>query len=182
MKRNLIILLLAVLVVLVAVKGIDIQSVDEYYLSHIEDIKADSRTVFLSIRCDTVLANWDLLDKTLQTGDYIPSDGIVLPRTEYVLREGDTVFALLQRAMRYHKIQLDFLSNPLPGQNGAYIKGINYLYEFSCGPLSGWLYKVNGVFSSGDSSSYTLQDGDSVEWVYSCDLGRDVGNAYGEVT
>ena len=182
MKKNIIAIILIVIAVIVLVKGIDIQSVDEYYLSHIDDIKADSRTVSLSIRCDTVLANWNLLDKSLQTGGYIPADGVILPKTEYVLREGDTVFTLLQRAVRYNKIQFEYQSNPLQGRSGTYVKGIRYLYEFSCGPLSGWLYKVNDIFSSGDSASYILKDGDAVEWVYSCDLGRDVGNSYGEDT
>lgn len=182
MKKNIIALILILIAVVVAVNGIDIQTVDEYYLTHIDDIKEDSKTVYLSIRCDTVLNNWNLLDPKLQSGGYIPPDGVILPKTRYVLREGDNVFTVLQRATRYNKIQFDYLSNPLPGQNGAYVKGIHYLYEFSCGPLSGWLYKVNGVFSSGDSSSYILKDGDAVEWVYSCDLGRDVGNSYGEET
>lgn len=29
--------------------------------------------------------------------------------------------------------------------NSAYIEGINNLYEFDCGELSGWMYKVNGL-------------------------------------
>lgn len=181
MKRNLIAILLIAVAVFVAIKGIDIQSVEDYYLSHIDDITEDSETVFISIRCDTVLNNMDVLDESLRTGDYIPADGVILPRTEYVLREGDTVFSILSRAARYNKIQFEYLESPLQGQGGTYVKGIGYLYEFSCGPLSGWLFKVNGVFSSGDSAGCILNDGDIVEWVYSCDLGRDVGNPYGEV-
>ncbi len=180
MKKNIVALILILIAVIVAVNGIDIQTVDEYYLTHIDDIKEDSKTVYLSIRCDTVLNNWDSLDKELQSSEYIPSDGVILAKTRYVLREGDNVFTLLLRVARYNKIPFDYQSNPLQGQNGAYVKGIHYLYEFSCGPLSGWLYKVNGIFSSGDSASYVLKDNDSVEWVYSCDLGRDVGNPYGE--
>jgi hypothetical protein len=34
------------------------------------------------------------------------------------------------------------------------------------------------VFSRPGSSDYTLKDGDAVEWVYTCDLGSDVGNDY----
>ena len=103
-----------------------------------------------------------------------------MPKTEYVLREGDSVFSILARAARYNKIQLESQASPLQGESGVYVQGIHYLYEFSCGPLSGWLFKVNGAFASGDSASYLLKDGDEVEWVYSCDLGRDVGNSYAE--
>lgn len=178
MKRNIIILIIIVIAAIVAFYGIDIQTVDQYYLSHIDDIKADSETVFLSIRCDTVLNNMDLLDKELKSNEYIPPDGSILPKSEYVLREGDSVFSILSRSVQYNKIQFEYQGNPLQGQNGIYIKGIHFLYEFSCGPLSGWLFKVNGVFATGDCSSYILKDGDVIEWVYSCDLGRDVGNAY----
>ena len=56
----------------------------------------------------------------------------------------------------------------------VYIQGINYLYEFSCGPLSGWMYKVNGEFPNRGCSKYELNDGDVIEWVYTCNLGMDV--------
>ena len=57
----------------------------------------------------------------------------------------------------------------------AYIQGLHYLYEFSCGPLSGWMYRVDGEFPDYGCSRYVLHDGQVVEWVYTCDLGRDVG-------
>lgn len=46
------------------------------------------------------------------------------------------------------------------------------------GPLSGWMYKVNGEFPGYGSSKYKLSNGDVIEWVYTCDLGRDVGNTW----
>ena len=61
----------------------------------------------------------------------------------------------------------------------VYVQGINNLYEFSCGELSGWMYRVNGVFPNYGCSKYVLKDGDVVEWVYTCDLGRDVGGYMG---
>ena len=62
--------------------------------------------------------------------------------------------------------------------NSAYIRAINNLYEFDAGELSGWMYKVNDWFPNYGSSRYQLKPGDVVEWVYSCDLGRDVGGDY----
>ena len=59
--------------------------------------------------------------------------------------------------------------------NSAYIEGINNLYEFDCGELSGWMYKVNGWFPNYGCSRYQLKEGDVIEWVYTCDLGVDVG-------
>ena len=34
------------------------------------------------------------------------------------------------------------------------MEGINNLYEFSCGDLSGWIYSVNGSFPSISCSEY----------------------------
>lgn len=176
MKKNILMVgVIALLVVLLAL-GTDIQSVDKYYLTHMEDITEDSETVTLSIRCDTVLDNWDKLDKQLRSSKYVPSDGVILPETTYVLRQGDTVFDILNRACRYNKIQMEYQGADASVYNSVYIKGIHYLYEFSCGELSGWVYRVNGTYAGKGCSTYRLEDGDRVEWLYTCDLGRDVGN------
>lgn len=52
------------------------------------------------------------------------------------------------------------------------------LYEFDCGKDSGWMYCVNGWYPNYGCSKYTLEDGDTVEWRYTCNLGRDVGDQY----
>ncbi len=62
--------------------------------------------------------------------------------------------------------------------NSAYIEGINNLYEFDCGSLSGWMYKVNEWFPNYGCSRYELKNGDDVVWCYTCDLGYDVGGGY----
>lgn len=64
--------------------------------------------------------------------------------------------------------------------NSAYIEGIHNLYEFDVGELSGWMYSVNDWFPNYGCSRYQLQDGDVVEWVYTCDLGEDVGRGFTE--
>ena len=61
-----------------------------------------------------------------------------------------------------------------------YIEGINNLYEFSCGELSGWMYSVNNKFPQRGCSSYTLKNGDDIVWSYTCDLGRDIGAEFVE--
>ena len=65
-----------------------------------------------------------------------------------------------------------------PIYNSAYIEGIHNLYEFDCGSLSGWMYRVNGWYPNYGCSRYQLEPGDVVEWRYTCDLGQDVGGAY----
>ncbi len=178
MKKNILLIAVIAVLVLVLVKGTRIQSVEEYYLTHTEDIGEDDETVTISIRCDTLLQekNWKKLDKQLREEKYVPSDGVILPETTCVLRKGDTAFDILKRVCRYKEIQMDYQGADSNIYSTAFIKGINYLYEFSCGDLSGWMYKVNGDFPNRGASSYKLKDGDVIDWVYTCDLGRDVGD------
>ncbi len=180
MKKNILLIAVIAVLVLVLVKGTRIQSVEEYYLTHTEDIGEDDETVTISIRCDTLLQeeNWKKLDKQLREEKYVPSDGIILPETTCVLRKGDTAFDILKRICRYKEIQMDYQGADSNIYSTAFIKGINYLYEFSCGDLSGWMYKVNGEFPNRGASSYKLKNGDTIDWVYTCDLGRDVGDTY----
>lgn len=174
-KKDILAALIIILLLAFVISGTKIQSVDEYYLTHIDDITPQSATVTLSIECKTVLENLSVLDPALKAGDFVPEDGVILPCTRYVLRPSDTVYDILSRAVRYNKIQMEYQGADKNSFSSVYIKGINYLYEFSCGPLSGWMYTVNGIFPQYGCSKYELSDGDRIEWVYTCDLGRDVG-------
>ncbi len=154
----------------------DFRLPDDYYSDSIKEISPGDKTVFIKISCETILDNMEKLSKDIKDSDYVPDDGIILPKTEYVFEEGDSVFDILLRATRNKMIHLDFSGNPDDVSGAVYIKGINHIYEYSCGPLSGWLFKINGEFSSNESSGHFLSDKDFVEWVYTCDLGRDVGS------
>ena len=178
MKKDLLALGVIALIIAILINGTHIQSVSEYYLTHIEDITPKSQTVSISIRCATILQNNDDLTPALRSEKYVPKDGVILPKTEYVLRPDDTVFDILDRAVRYNKIQMEFQGADKNSFGSVYIQGINYLYEFSCGPLSGWMYRVNGKFPDYGCSKYKLHDGDAIEWIYTCNLGRDVGNEW----
>ncbi len=54
------------------------------------------------------------------------------------------MFNVLQREMKKAGIQMEFENTPM--YNSAYIEGINNLYEFDVGELSGWMYKVDDWF------------------------------------
>ena len=91
---------------------------------------------------------------------------------------GETVFDILKDICEKNGIQISSRYTPL--YNNYYVEGINQLYEFDCGKKSGWMYSVNGVFPNYGASSYKPKDGDKIEWVYTCNLGDDVGNHYEE--
>lgn len=178
MKKDILVIAFIILLISILVSGTKIQSVDEYYMTNIDDIREDSETVFISIESSTILDNWDKLTPSLREEKYVPKDGIILEKTEYVLRPGDTVFDILDRAVRHNKIQMEFQGANENSYNTVYIKGINYLYEFSCGPLSGWMYEVNSEFPDYGVSKYKLKDGDEISFRYTCDLGRDLGHDF----
>lgn len=131
-------------------------------------------TCTLSVRCDTILNNIGWLNP--EKVELVPDDGVIFPATQVTFYEGESVFNVLQREMKKVKIHMEFENTPI--YNSAYIEGIHNLYEFDCGELSGWMYKVNGWFPNYGCSRYQLKDGDVVEWVYTCDLGVDVGGYY----
>ncbi|MFJ7839052.1 DUF4430 domain-containing protein [Lysinibacillus sphaericus] len=135
------------------------------------------RTVKISIRVDTLLKHWEKLDSSLQSERYVPKNGIILKTTTYeLLSEKDTVWDVLQRATKEHKIQMEYQGANENIYNSVYIEGINHLYEFSAGELSGWMYRVNGVYPNYGCNQYVLKDGDVIEWNYTVDLGRDLGH------
>ncbi|MCQ2463460.1 MAG: DUF4430 domain-containing protein [Clostridia bacterium] len=140
---------------------VDIQSKNNYYKQESE--AADGITVYLSIRCDTVAGQGQA-----------PASGVILDKTEFTVEPGCTVYDVLIKAAKQYGIQIEN-SAQTPGDNSsAYISGINYLYEFSFGELSGWVYRVNSVSASVGCGAYELHDGDNVEFLYTCNLGEDI--------
>lgn len=136
--------------------------------------ESKTHTCTFSIECTTILDNLsDLEDGKL---DAIPEDCIILPESQVTFSEGESVFDVLQRICKDNKIHMEASWTPI--YNSAYIEGISNLYEFDCGNLSGWMYSVNGWYPNYGCSRYSLQDGDKVEWRYTCDLGYDVGGGY----
>lgn len=126
----------------------------------------------IAVRCDTILKNKDKLAG--EKAPYVPKDGQILPVITVEFTPGETVFDVLQRVCQAAEVQLEYSWTPI--YDSYYVEGINHLYEFDCGPESGWMYKVNGVYPNYGCSSYTLRGGEEIVWCYTCEgLGTDVG-------
>lgn len=133
---------------------------------------APENTCTITIRCDTVLNNRNLLDSA--KAPYVPRDGEILPVTTVEFTEGETVFEVLQRVCTAAEIPIEYSWTPL--YDSYYIEGISHLYEFDCGAESGWMYEVNNWFPNYGCSAYEVQPGDAIEWKFTCiGLGEDVG-------
>ena len=126
----------------------------------------------ISISCAVILDNMEKCKA--EKRELVPEDGWLLEPTEVVFYGGESVFNVLQRTCRQKKIHMEFSNAPI--YNSAYIEGIGNLYERDVGDLSGWMYSVNGWFPNYGCARYALKDGDVIEWVYTCDLGADVGD------
>ena len=130
--------------------------------------------VTLSVRVDTLLHNMHLLHHDKH--ELVPENGVIFFSSNVRAYEGESVFNVLQREMRRHGIHMSSRFTPM--FNSAYVEAINNLFEFDGGPLSGWMYRVNGWFPNFGASRYLLQPGDVIEWMYTVDLGRDVGGYF----
>lgn len=124
----------------------------------------------ISISCTTVLSHME--DLTPGKEAIVPESGWMLGTVTVTLEEGDTVFTVLQRVTREYGIALEFSTSPI--YNTAYIEGIGNLYERDCGTGSGWLYAVNGAFPNVGCSEYAVSDGDTIAWLYTCEMGADL--------
>lgn len=128
----------------------------------------------ISISCGAILDNMDLCDEPKRA--IVPADGVILPTTTAAFSEGESVFDVLQRVCQDNGIHMEY--SWMPMYHSAYIEGIANLYEFDVGDGSGWMYKVNEWFPNYGCSRYQVEDGDAICWIYTCDLGYDVGGGY----
>lgn len=133
--------------------------------------KNKNLTATLSVTSKTILNNMDKFNKDKL--EVLPKDGVIYSARQVSFNEGESVFDVLLREMKKNKIHMEFEMTPI--YNSNYVEGINNIYEFDCGELSGWMYKVNNWFPNYGSSRYKLKNGDVIEWIYTCDLGRDIG-------
>ena len=86
---------------------------------------------------------------------------------------GESAFDIVRKVLREEKIHFEYVD--ATAYNTAYIEGIGNIYEYDCGPQSGWVYSVNGVHQGIGCSAYTLADGDVIVFNFTLDLGSDAG-------
>lgn len=160
--KNFIALLLTVALSITVVCVTNFSSAETYYNG--ENITKENTvgSVTMTIRCDTIVGKGN--------SEYIPQNGIILDTAKFQIEKGDTVYDILIEAAKKYKIQVENEGNT----EMTYISGINYLYEFDYGDLSGWVYHVNGKAPSVGCGEYTLSSGDVIEWHYTCNLGNDI--------
>ena len=120
------------------------------------------------VECAAIQDNMEQLDAAVE--NYVPKSGMIVKKRTVTFEKNDSVYDILQRELKKDNILMEA---SFTGKS-AYIEGIDNIYEFSCGELSGWTYCVNGKVPGVSCSEYQVRDGDAIEWHYTCDLGEDL--------
>ncbi len=127
-----------------------------------------------SISCAKILESPEVIDDSI--ADVVPKDGWIYKPQKIEINEGESVFDILLRVCKDNNIHTEYSWTPV--YNSSYIEGIGNIYEFDCGELSGWMYKVNDWYPNYGSSRYVVKNNDVIEWNYTLNSGRDLGKDY----
>ena len=158
-KKNILlgVLIFALIVIFVGVTNFSTK--DNFYNRNSQTIDTNE-FVTVEIRCDTIV----------KKQENSPRNPVILSECKIPIKSGDTVYSALLSATAKSKIHLDANVN----SNNIYVKGIQNIYEFDYGELSGWIYCVNGESPSVSCGEYKVQNGDKIVWHYTCNLGEDI--------
>ena len=97
-------------------------------------------------------------EKTITVSVKVEGVHTVMMSGEVELSENASVYDAL--------VKLASKNNKKVSGSSSYITGIGDLYEKDYGPLSGWMYKVNGTSPQKGAGSYKLSNNDQVLWYY----------------
>lgn len=96
---------------------------------------------------------------------------VIAPPTVVPIEANETALSASTKGLKANRLAYQ------TGGSGAgtYVTSIGDLAQQANGPLSGWLYKVNNTFPSEGPAVYKVKAGDLITWIYTNDLGKDVG-------
>lgn len=115
-----------------------------------------------TITCTIAIDCKAALDVEPDLANAVSSGGTILGGKTVTLDPGATVYDALR-------------ATGVTFSGKSYISSINSIGEGDCGPQSGWMYSVNGDYPGVGCTKYTLSDGDSIRWRYTCNMGADIG-------
>ena len=92
----------------------------------------------------------------------------ILSKTSMTIGNGDSILDVTEMVLDIQNISYD--------ASGGYMSEIDGLAAFDYGGQSGWMFSINGDFPDYSADSVEAEDGDDIKWVYTVDLGNDVGD------
>lgn len=108
--------------------------------------------------------------------------GEIIKKVRVPFKSRDTIASVTLRLLKALNIEAGFTGNTTSNfylltignftLNGKYYSSFG---EYSAGAASGWMVKHNNWFINMGASEFQVEDGDNVEWLYTCHLGADIG-------
>ena len=169
-KRNkswFIAVLLAAVLLTAGTLATSIQRKEEFFSVPETASNAETMTVSLAIRCDSVVPY-------AAENPAIPADGVILESSAIALAPGSTAYDQLLLAARQNGFTFINKAAADNDYKDAYISTLAGLSEFDYGDNSGWLFTVNGQLAPVGCGACQLHNGDRVVWYYTCNYVEDM--------
>lgn len=121
-----------------------------------------------------------------ETGLKFPEPlGDIVPLTKVPFKQGEKITHVTQRLLEHLGMRMSYIGTLdkdfyLGAIHDFEVDGVPYdsMGEFDAGTGSGWMITQNGVFINMGASEFRVQDGDVIQWKYTCQLGADIGDTY----
>ncbi|HZG15032.1 MAG TPA: DUF4430 domain-containing protein [Candidatus Bathyarchaeia archaeon] len=106
----------------------------------------------------------------------------IAEKQKWSVKRGATVLSMLEYVADELRIDYEIVDEDGDGED-VYIRSIDGLAEFDKGAGSGWIYRVNGEGPQAPVDRYELDNGDTVELLYTSDYGNsEIGDNTGTRT
>ncbi len=111
--------------------------------------------------------------------------GTIIKATKVPYKKGEKITHVTKRLLDKHGIRMSYTGTL---ESGFYLgaicdfelKGTPYdsFGEFDAGVGSGWMITLNKTFIEYGASEFEVKNGDVIEWQYTCQLGKDIGDPF----
>ena len=111
--------------------------------------------------------------------------GTIIPQTKVPFKSGESIAQVTIRLLDHLGIGYSYTGSVtgnfyLASIQNFEVKNTPYdsMGEFDAGTGSGWMITLNGWFIDKSTAAFAVSDGDVIQWKYTCQVGKDIGDTY----
>lgn len=111
--------------------------------------------------------------------------GTIIPQTKVPFKSGESIAQVTIRLLDYLGISYSYTGSLTGNFYLASIKNFEVnntpydsMGEFDAGTGSGWMITLNNWFIDRSTAAFTVSNGDVIQWKYTCQVGKDIGDTY----
>ena len=115
--------------------------------------------------------------------------GTIIPQTKVPFQSGENIAQVTIRLLEELGMGYTYSGTLTSNFYLASIKNftVNNTYydqmgEFDAGTGSGWMITLNDWFIDKSTAAFRVSDGDVIQWKYTCQVGKDIGDTYSSGT